>query len=89
MIWVVLGLLWLVLATTGGVLVGRSVVRAEREAIRAEAWDHGFTHGIGLAHETVATYPKPWITMGEERGWELAREQLRLALADLDVDGAA
>jgi hypothetical protein len=89
MIWVLLGLLWLALAGAGALLLGRIVARAEREEIRAEAWDHGFTHGVGLAHQTVATYPKPWITMGEERGWELAREQLRLALSELGEDDAA
>ena len=47
-----------------------------------EAWDNGFQHGLRTAHQVVTGFRKPWITLGEERGWDLARLQLATALAD-------
>jgi hypothetical protein len=48
-----------------------------------EAWDNGCQHGLRLAHKIVAEYPKPWINFGEERGWDLARNQLTSELSTL------
>lgn len=48
-----------------------------------EAWDNGCRHGLDIAWRTVATYPKPYITAYEERGWLLARRQLAEAVDDV------
>lgn len=75
-----------VLSLVLGIAVGYRLthVRTERAdaATFEEAWDNGFQHGMRTAHQTVAGYPKPWITLSEERGWDLARDQLVQALAD-------
>lgn len=53
-----------------------------------EAWDNGFQHAARLAHDAVLRFPKPYITLGQEQGWDMARRQLAARLADL-VDGDA
>lgn len=80
---VTLLLAWVLASVGAGLVLGRVLARRNVEGVRAAAWDGGFSHALGLAHHTVAIYPKPWITLGEERGWDMAREQLRIALADL------
>lgn len=46
-----------------------------------QAWDSGWQHAMTEAHRVVTHLPKPWITYGEERGYDLARTQLADALA--------
>lgn len=74
-------LLWASLSTVAAIGLGKAL--RLRDESREAAWDNGCQHGLRLAHHTVASHPKPWITYGEERGWEMAREQLRLELAKL------
>lgn len=83
-LWVLLGLLaWTALATAIGVLVGRGIDRRDAGAETSAAWDNGFLHGVRIAHGAVLNYRKPWITLGEERGWDLARGQLTSELFHL------
>lgn len=78
-------LIWAALATIAALGLGKAI--RLREEGREAAWDNGCQHGLRLAHHTVASFPKPWITFGEERGWDMAREQLRSSLAELIEDG--
>lgn len=82
MTWVLaLLLVWAVLSTVG--MLGLAKAIRARADSREEAWDNGCQHGLRLAHHTIATAPKPWITLSEEQGWDMAREQVRVAVAAL------
>jgi hypothetical protein len=76
--------LLVVLALTAALVVARTALRARAEITTAyEAWDNGCQHGIDLAHRAVAGYRKPWITLTQEQGWDLARTQLLAAIDEL------
>ena len=61
-----------------------------RQITKAPTYEEGLDAGIQLglqqALRTVRGYPKPYITMSEERGWVHARSQLSQALAE-QIDG--
>lgn len=68
-----------------------AVWRADRRAralLEGEerAWAHGREHGLRDAARAVADYPKPYITLGEEHGWVLARDELAALLAGMVED---
>lgn len=69
-----------------GVALGILILHGGTRTTPEEAWDNGCQHGLRLALEVVTGYRKPWITLGEERGWDLARNQLTVALSDLIRD---
>jgi hypothetical protein len=76
----------IILGVLAGLWAGRAVERGDRARAGTtpeEAWDNGCQHGLREAHKIVSTYPKPWINFGEERGWDLARNQLTDELAHL------
>lgn len=63
---------------------------ARRQLLAAPTYGEGLDAGIQLglqqALRSVRTFPKPYITMSEERGWVHARKQLSEAIAD-QIDG--
>lgn len=75
-----------------GVLLGAATeAAARRRAARIaaspeEAWDNGFTHGVRTALRVVEGYRKPFITLGQEQGWDLAHKQFGVAVAALLPD---
>lgn len=77
--WLLLGADLLLFGFDGFLPTGppRSTVTPE------EAWDNGMQYGVRLARDVIADYAKPYITLGEERGWDLARGQLVQALEEL------
>jgi hypothetical protein len=52
-----------------------------------EAWDSGFQHGLVVAERTVRAYPKPYITLYEERGWLRGRDDVADAIAAISEVG--